>query len=57
MIFNKKNFYNLLELDAAYIIKLIKIIEVLNFKLLMIENLPCDTDSEDNKIIKLTEDI
>ena len=52
IILNKKIFYNLAELDTAHTIKLIKIIKILDFKLLIIENLPCNTDSEDDKIIK-----
>ena len=56
IIFNKKIFYNFIELDAAHIIKLAEIIEVLNFELLIIKNLSCNTDSEDNKVIKPIED-
>ena len=57
MTFNKKIFYNLAELDAAYIIKLAEIIEVLDFEPPIIENPPCDIDSEDDEVIKPTEDI
>ena len=57
IIFNKKIFYNLAELNIAYIIKLTEVIKILNFKPPIIENLPYNTDSKDNKIIKLTKDI
>ena len=57
IIFNLKNVYNLIKLDAAYTIKLTKIIEVLNFKLPIIENPPYNKDFEDDKVIKPTEDI
>ena len=50
--FNKKIFYNPTELDTVYIIKLTEIIKVLDFKLLIPENSPCDTNSKDNKLIK-----
>ena len=53
----QKIFYNLAELDAVYIIKLIKVIEVLDFKPPIIENSPYNTDFKDNKIIESIEDI
>ena len=57
IIFNKKVFYNLTELDAAYTIKLAEVIEVLDFEPPIIENPPCNIDSEDNEVIKPTENI
>ena len=57
IIFNKKIFYNLAELDAAHIIKLIEVIKILNYKLPIIENPPYDIDSEDNKVIELIKNI
>ena len=52
IIFNKRIFYNLAKLNTAYIIKLAKVIKVLDFKPPIIENSPYTTDSKDNKIIK-----
>ena len=57
IIFNKKIFYNPAKLDTAHIIKLIDVIKVLNFKPPIIENLPYNTDSKNNKVIEPTEDI
>ena len=57
MIFNKKIFYNLAELDVVYIIKLAEVIKVLNFKLLIIKNPPYNIDFEDNEVIKPIKDI
>ena len=44
-------------MDAAYTIKLIEVIKVLDFKPPIIENPPYNTDFEDNKIIKPIKDI
>ena len=57
MIFNKKIFYNLAELDAAHIIKLAEVIEVLDFEPPIIENPPYNIDSEDDELIKPTKNI
>ena len=55
--FNKKIFYNFIKLDTVYVIKLAKIIKILNFKPPIIKNPPCNIDFEDDKIIKPIEDI
>ena len=55
--FNKRTFYNFTKWDAAHTIKLVEVIEVLDFKPPIIENPPYNTDSEDDKIIKPIEDI
>ena len=57
MIFNEKMFYNPVKLDAAYIIELVEVIEVLNFEPLIIESPPYNIDSEDDKVIEPIENI
>ena len=57
IIFNKKIFYNLAELDIAYIIKLAEVIKILDFKPPIAENPPYNIDFKDNKVIEPSENI
>ena len=52
VMFNKRVFYNPAKLDAAYTIELAEVINTLDFELSIIKNPPCDTNSEDNKVIE-----